>query len=77
MAFSIPAYIDRLDAKFGHRTVFFMKRTPEYKPEWLETCSIEHASGNVIDFPVVQDLASLLWIVNLGCIDLNPWYCAL
>jgi bifunctional non-homologous end joining protein LigD len=28
----------------------------------------------VIDFPVVQDLASLLWIVNLGCIDLNQWY---
>jgi len=31
-------------------------------------------SGNVIDFPIVQDLASLLWVVNLGCIDLNPWY---
>jgi bifunctional non-homologous end joining protein LigD len=28
----------------------------------------------VIDFPMVQDLASLLWLVNLGCIDLNPWY---
>ena len=53
---------------------FFMKRTPDYKPEWLETCSIEHGSGSVIDFPIVQDLASLLWIVNLGCIDLNPWY---
>ena len=53
---------------------FFMKRTPDYKPDWLETCSIEHRSGNVIDFPIVQDEASLLWIVNLGCIDLNPWY---
>jgi bifunctional non-homologous end joining protein LigD len=28
----------------------------------------------VIDFPMVQDLASLLWVVNLGCIDLNQWY---
>jgi bifunctional non-homologous end joining protein LigD len=28
----------------------------------------------VIDFPVVRDLLSLLWVVNLGCIDLNPWY---
>ena len=28
----------------------------------------------MIDFPMVQDLASLLWVVNLGCIDLNPWY---
>jgi bifunctional non-homologous end joining protein LigD len=53
---------------------FFMKRVPSPRPEWIETCSIEHASGNVIDFPMVQDAASLLWIVNLGCIDLNPWY---
>jgi bifunctional non-homologous end joining protein LigD len=53
---------------------FFMKRAPAYKPEWLETCSITHKSASVIAFPVVQDLASLLWIVNLGCIDLNPWY---
>jgi bifunctional non-homologous end joining protein LigD len=53
---------------------FFMKRAPSPRPEWIETCAIEHASGNVIDFPMVQDLASLLWIVNLGCIDLNPWY---
>lgn len=53
---------------------FFMKRAPSPRPEWIETCSIAHASGNVIDFPIVQDLASLLWLVNLGCIDLNPWY---
>lgn len=53
---------------------FFMKRAPSTRPDWIVTCSIEHASGNVIDFPVVQDLASLLWVVNLGCIDLNPWY---
>ncbi|HEY3203314.1 MAG TPA: non-homologous end-joining DNA ligase [Thermoanaerobaculia bacterium] len=53
---------------------FFMKRAPSPRPEWIETCSIAHASGNVIDFPIVQDLASLLWVVNLGCIDLNQWY---
>lgn len=53
---------------------FFMKRAPSPRPEWIETVRIEHRSGNVIDFPMVQDLASLLWIVNLGCIDLNPWY---
>jgi bifunctional non-homologous end joining protein LigD len=53
---------------------FFMKRAPSPRPEWIETCSIHHRSGNVIDFPIVSDLASLLWIVNLGCIDLNPWY---
>jgi bifunctional non-homologous end joining protein LigD len=53
---------------------FFMKRIPPGHPEWIETCRIEHDSGNIIDFPVVQDLASLLWVVNLGCIDLNQWY---
>ncbi len=55
-------------------TFFFMKRAPSVRPEWIETCSITHASGSVIDFAVVRDMASLLWIVNLGCIDLNPWY---
>ncbi|HKT07770.1 MAG TPA: non-homologous end-joining DNA ligase [Gemmatimonadaceae bacterium] len=53
---------------------FFMKRAPSPRPDWIETCEIAHRSGNVIDFPIVQDLASLMWIVNLGCIDLNPWY---
>jgi bifunctional non-homologous end joining protein LigD len=53
---------------------FFMKRAPSPRPEWIETCRIGHRSGNVIDFPIVQDAASLLWLVNLGCIDLNPWY---
>jgi bifunctional non-homologous end joining protein LigD len=53
---------------------FFMKRVPEPHPDWIETCTIDHRSGNVIDFPMVQDLASLLWVVNLGCIDLNQWY---
>jgi bifunctional non-homologous end joining protein LigD len=53
---------------------FFMKRAPSPRPDWIEICSIEHSSGNVIDFPMIQDLASLLWVVNLGCIDLNQWY---
>jgi bifunctional non-homologous end joining protein LigD len=53
---------------------FFMKRAPTPRPEWIETCAITHGSGSVIDFPLIQDLASLLWVVNLGCIDLNPWY---
>src|SRR3989442_679136 len=53
---------------------FFMKRAPSPRPDWIQTCSIEHASGNIIHFPIIQDLASLLWVVNLGCIDLNPWY---
>ncbi len=57
-----------------HGPFFFMKRAPERRPDFIRICSIEHASGNVIGFPVVEDQASLLWVVNLGCIDLNPWY---
>jgi bifunctional non-homologous end joining protein LigD len=57
-----------------HGKCFFMKRTPPAHPDWLETCSIMHKSASLIAFPMVQDLASLLWVVNLGCIDLNPWY---
>ncbi len=57
-----------------HGEAFFMKRTPDPHPSWLRTCSIRHAKGNVIAFPMVQDLASLLWVVNLGCVDLNQWY---
>jgi bifunctional non-homologous end joining protein LigD len=53
---------------------FFMKRAPSPRPAWIETCSIEHSSGNVIDFPVIGDRAALLWVINLGCIDLNQWY---
>jgi len=53
---------------------FFMKRAPSPRPDWIELCSIEHGSGNVIDFPIIQDLPALLWVVNLGCIDLNQWY---
>ena len=53
---------------------FFMKRAPSPRPEWIELCSIEHGSGNIIDFPIIQDLPALLWVINLGCIDLNQWY---
>lgn len=53
---------------------FFMKHVPDPHPAWLSTCKIKHAGGRIVEFPMVNDLASLLWIVNLGCIDLNQWY---
>ena len=57
-----------------HEKFFFMKRAPAPRPAWIQTCTIEHSSGNIIDFPMIQDLAALLWVINLGCIDLNQWY---
>ena len=53
---------------------FFMKRAPTPRPSWIEICSIDHGSKGVIDFPMIQDRAALLWVINLGCIDLNQWY---
>ena len=53
---------------------FFMKRAPSPRPPWIEICAIDHGSKGVIDFPMIQDRAALLWLINLGCIDLNQWY---
>lgn len=68
-AMVMKRYPNGIDGEF-----FFMKRAPASRPEWIQTCAIEHGSGNVIDFPIAQDTSSLLWLINLGCIDLNPWY---
>jgi bifunctional non-homologous end joining protein LigD len=53
---------------------FFMKRAPSPRPDWIRICPIDHGSRGVIDFPMIDDLPSLLWVINLGCIDLNQWY---
>jgi bifunctional non-homologous end joining protein LigD len=53
---------------------FFMKRAPVPRPAWIEICRIDHGSKGVIDFPMIQDRAALMWVINLGCIDLNQWY---
>src|ERR1700693_6030682 len=41
---------------------FFMKRAPVPRPPWIEICRIGHGAGKVIDFPMIQDRASLLWV---------------
>jgi len=53
---------------------FYMKRAPDPRPEWIEICDIDHGSAGRINFPMIQDLPALLWVINLGCIDLNQWY---
>lgn len=52
---------------------FYMKRAPEPRPKWIDICEIPH-SEELVPYPIVQDLPSLLWLINLGCIDLNQWY---
>jgi bifunctional non-homologous end joining protein LigD len=51
---------------------FFQKRVPPSHPEWIETVELRYPSGRTAEEVVVRDAAALLWIVNLGCIDLNP-----
>ncbi len=46
------------------------KKLPGYRPEWLQLCALPRSPGVTVDVLMAQDLASLLWIVNLGCIDL-------
>src|SRR5438270_207704 len=51
---------------------FFQKRAPTSRPEWIETVVLSFPSGRTAEEIVVRDAAQLAWIVNLGCIDLNP-----
>ena len=53
---------------------FFMKEAPTPRPAWIRICAIDHGDGKVVNFPVIDDRPTLLWLINLGCIDLNQWY---
>jgi bifunctional non-homologous end joining protein LigD len=51
---------------------FFQKRAPDSRPEWLRTVQLAFPSGRTADEVVLDDAAGLAWVVNLGCLDLNP-----
>jgi bifunctional non-homologous end joining protein LigD len=51
---------------------FFQKRAPEKRPDWIDTVELRFPSGRTADEVVVTDEAALAWVINLGCIDLNP-----
>jgi bifunctional non-homologous end joining protein LigD len=51
---------------------FFQKRAPQSRPDWIETVELSFPSGRTAHEIVVRDQAQLAWVVNLGCIDLNP-----
>jgi bifunctional non-homologous end joining protein LigD len=51
---------------------FFQKRAPSSRPDWIETVELSFPSGRTAEEVVVRDPAGLAWVVNLGCIDLNP-----
>jgi DNA ligase D-like protein (predicted polymerase) len=52
---------------------FYQKRVPKIRPDWIETVTVAFPSGRTAEFIAVQDAAHLIWVVNLGCLELNPW----
>ncbi|HET6650199.1 MAG TPA: DNA primase small subunit domain-containing protein [Candidatus Limnocylindria bacterium] len=51
---------------------FFQKRAPKSVPAFVRTVELSFPSGRTADEVVVDNVAALAWVVNLGCIDLNP-----
>ena len=52
---------------------FYQKRVPASRPPWLETVTVTFPSGRSAEELCPVDVAHILWAVNLGCLDLNPW----
>ena len=73
--FTLKRYPDGWNGKF-----FFQKDAPKHMPEWIPTRRFEVSTRDSprtrreIDFALVNDELALLWVVNMGCIDMNTWY---
>jgi DNA ligase D len=52
---------------------FYQKRVPDKRPDWLETVTVTFPSGRSAEELCPVDVAHIVWAVNLGCLDLNPW----
>ncbi len=52
---------------------FFQKRAPTSRPEWIDTVTVTFPSGRSAEELCPTDVAHVIWAVNLGCLDLNPW----
>ena len=64
---ALKRYVNGVEEEF-----FFQKRAPSSRPEWVETVELSFPSGRTAHEVVVRDAAQLVWVVNLGCVDLNP-----
>jgi DNA ligase D-like protein (predicted polymerase) len=51
---------------------FYQKRAPTRRPAWIDIATFTFPSGRSADEIVVNNAAQLVYVVNLGCIDLNP-----
>jgi bifunctional non-homologous end joining protein LigD len=71
--FTMKRYPDGIAAK-----PFFQKNAPSHMPDWIPTAefpatSREDRTKRMINYPLVNEEAALLWMANMGCIDLNAW----
>jgi len=64
---ALKRYVKGIGAK-----PFFQKRAPKNLPDYVDTVRLEYPSGGVADEIVVRNPAALLYVANLGCLDLNP-----
>jgi DNA ligase D-like protein (predicted polymerase) len=64
---ALKRFVDGAEGDF-----FFQKRAPEKRPEFVRIATLSFPSGRTADEIVLDDAAGLAWVVNLGCIDLNP-----
>jgi bifunctional non-homologous end joining protein LigD len=72
--FTMKRYPDGWEGDF-----FFQKDAPKHMPDWIPTetyrsTSRESRQKRMISYPLVNDELALLWMVNMGCIDMNAWY---
>ncbi|GLW06588.1 DNA polymerase domain-containing protein [Microtetraspora sp. NBRC 13810] len=66
-----PMILKRFPRGVGQEA-FFQKRAPDRRPGWIEVAELRYPSGRTAEEVVVRDPAQLAWVVNLGCVDLNP-----
>ncbi len=64
---ALKRYVNGAEGEF-----FFQKRAPTSRPDWIEVVELAFPSGRTAEEIVVRDAAQLGWVINLGCIDLNP-----
>jgi bifunctional non-homologous end joining protein LigD len=72
--FTMKRYPDGWQGNF-----FFQKDAPKHMPEWIKTAEFPATSRDsrqkrMIRYPLANDELALLWMVNMGCIDMNAWY---
>ena len=68
-----PCSLLRFPDGVGAETVFYQKRVPERRPDWIVTAEVTFPSGRTAEMLVMEDAAHLAWQANLGCVDVNPW----